>query len=67
MRIQRFVIFTGDMHRGIEPYDTTSYEVKIPAGGTEALSAEEKEKYGNRNMYELTFSNKGGLGNADHY
>jgi hypothetical protein len=47
--------------RGIEPYDTSSYEVKIPERGVEALSPEEKEKYGNRNMYELTFSNKGGL------
>jgi hypothetical protein len=47
--------------RGMEPYDSTSYEVKIPAGGAETLSAEEKEKYSNRNMYELTFSNKGGL------
>jgi hypothetical protein len=47
--------------RGIEPYDSSSYEIKVPAGGMEALSAEEKEKYGNRNMYELTFSNKGGL------
>jgi len=47
--------------RGIEPYDSASYEIKVPAGGAEALSAEEKEKYSNRNMYELTFSNKGGL------
>ncbi|MGZ8550761.1 MAG: M1 family metallopeptidase, partial [Chitinophagaceae bacterium] len=47
--------------RGIEPYDTSSYEVTIPGRGVDALSADEKEKYGNRNMYELTFSNKGGL------
>lgn len=47
--------------RGIEPYDSSSYEIKVPNRGVEALSAEEKEKYGNRNMYELTFSNKGGL------
>ena len=47
--------------RGLEPYDSTSYEVKLPAREAEALNAEEKEKYGNTNMYELTFSNKGGL------
>ncbi|MGZ8542152.1 MAG: M1 family metallopeptidase, partial [Chitinophagaceae bacterium] len=47
--------------RGIEPYDTSSYELTIPGRGVDALSADEKEKYGNRNMYELTFSNKGGL------
>ena len=47
--------------RGLEPYDTTKYEVKIPARGAEPLTEEEKSKYGNRNMYEITFSNKGGL------
>jgi hypothetical protein len=47
--------------RGLEPYDSTAYEVKVPAGGTEALTAEEKEKYKDLNMYELSFSNKGGL------
>ena len=36
--------------RGIEPYDTTKYEVKIPAGGPEPLTDEEKAKYGN-DMY----------------
>ena len=48
-------------NRGLEPYDSNSYDVKAPANGVEALSAEEKEKYSNRNMYELTLSNKGGL------
>ena len=47
--------------RGLEPYDSTSYEVKLPAREAEALSTDEKEKYGNTNMYELTFGNKGGL------
>ncbi len=47
--------------RGLEPYDTTRYEVTMPARNAEELTAEEKEKYGNRNMYELSFSNKGGL------
>jgi len=47
--------------RGIEPYDTAKYEVKIPGSKPEGLNDAEKEKYGNKNMYELTFSNKGGL------
>ncbi|MDP1842564.1 MAG: M1 family metallopeptidase [Sediminibacterium sp.] len=48
--------------RGLEPYDST---VKVPvpsfAAAPEALSAEEKEKYASANLYEITFSNKGGL------
>jgi len=56
--------------RGLESYDTTQYEVPAPrfggggfgGGGTgDPLNDDEKAKYGNRNMYELTFSNKGGL------
>lgn len=47
--------------RGIEPYDSSSYEVKIPAREAEALTEEEKSKYASSHMYELTFSNKGGL------
>ena len=47
--------------RGIEPYDTTKYEVTIPGNKPEGLTEEEKARYGNKNMYELTFSNKGGL------
>jgi hypothetical protein len=47
--------------RGIEPYDTTKFEVKIPASKPEPLTDAEKQKYSNKNMYELTFSNKGGL------
>ncbi len=47
--------------RGMEPYDTSKLEVKMPGIKPEALSDAEKEKYGNKNMYELTFSNKGGL------
>ncbi len=47
--------------RGMEPYDTSKLEVKIPGNKPEGLSDAEKEKYGNKNMYELTFSNKGGL------
>lgn len=47
--------------RGIEPYDSTEYEVTIPASNPEGLSDAEKEAYKNTNQYELTFSNKGGL------
>ena len=47
--------------RGLEKYDTTKFPVTTPAFKPEGLTAEEKEKYGNKNMYELTFSNKGGL------
>ncbi|TMI61756.1 MAG: M1 family metallopeptidase [Bacteroidetes bacterium] len=47
--------------RGLEPYDTTQFSVTIPASKPETLTDEEKTKYANTNMYELTFSNKGGL------
>ncbi|HRO69767.1 MAG TPA: M1 family metallopeptidase, partial [Chitinophagaceae bacterium] len=47
--------------RGIEPYDSSSYEVNVPASRWEVLSEEEKAKYANSHMYELTFSNVGGL------
>jgi len=49
--------------RGIIPYDST-IKVTAPAfgGGTpEPLSAEEKAKYKDVHLYEITFSNKGGL------
>jgi hypothetical protein len=47
--------------RGLEPYDST---VKYPAAGfpsPEALTDAEKAKYKDVNLYEVTFSNKGGL------
>jgi hypothetical protein len=47
--------------RGLEEYDSLQYEVKIPGNKPEGLSAEEKQKYGKKNVYELTFGNKGGL------
>jgi hypothetical protein len=47
--------------RGIEPYDTTKYSVTVPANKPEGLDEATKAKYANRNLYELTFSNKGGL------
>ncbi len=47
--------------RGIEPYDSVAFDVKSPATNLEILSDGEKNKYADRYMYELTFSNKGGL------
>ena len=48
-------------NRGLEPYDSSSYEVKVAAGGQEALTAEEKEKYKDRNMYDLLSAIKADL------
>jgi hypothetical protein len=47
--------------RGIEKYDSTQYEVKIPATTPETFSDSEKTNLENLHAYELTFSNKGGL------
>lgn len=47
--------------RGLVPVDTSRLEVTIPGNKPEPLTDEEKRKYTNKNMYELTFSNKGGL------
>ena len=47
--------------RGLEPYDST---VKFPAASfpsPEVLTEAEKAKYKDLNLYEVTFSNKGGL------
>jgi Peptidase family M1 domain len=46
--------------REMEKYDTTKYPVTVRAQ-TEQLDAEGQSKYANKNMYEITFSNKGGL------
>jgi hypothetical protein len=46
--------------RNIEKYDSTKYAVTL-SPQNEALDAEGKAKYENKNVYELTFSNKGGL------
>ena len=43
-----------------EKWDSTKYPVLVRAQ-TEALDDAGKQKYGNKNMYEITFSNKGGL------
>ena len=47
--------------RGIEPYDSTKYMMTTPNPKPETLTAEEQTLYANRNLYELTLSNKGGL------
>ena len=47
--------------RGIEKYDTAKFAVNIPASKPESLAAEEKAKYASQNLYEVSFSNKGGL------
>lgn len=46
--------------REVEKYDSTKYPVLVKAQ-TEALDEAGKEKYGNKHLYEVTFSNKGGL------
>ncbi len=47
--------------RGMEPYDTTKYKVTPPNNTPEPLDEATKAKYANVNLYEITFSNKGGL------
>ena len=46
--------------RNIEKYDSTKYAVTL-SPQNEELDTEGKSKYENKNVYELTFSNKGGL------
>jgi hypothetical protein len=46
--------------RNIEKYDSSKYAVTL-SPQNEALDAEGKAKYENKNVYELTFTNKGGL------
>jgi len=46
--------------RNVEKYDSTKYAVTLSAQNEE-LDADGKTKYENKNVYELTFSNKGGL------
>jgi hypothetical protein len=46
--------------RGLEPQDTTRYQVTIPAR-VEALDDSLKQQLADRHFYELHFSNKGGL------
>jgi hypothetical protein len=47
--------------RGLEPYDSVT-RVPVPSFGTpEVLTDAEKAKYNDMHLYEITFSNKGGL------
>jgi hypothetical protein len=48
--------------RGLARVDSTPVEIAVPGGSTDTLTTQEKMTIaGNANMYELTFSNKGGL------
>jgi hypothetical protein len=47
--------------RGFEPYDSTVKIAPPSFPAPEQLSAEEKAKYKDVNLYEVSFSNKGGL------
>ncbi len=48
--------------RGIIPYDSiTRFPVPASNASSETLSGEEKEKYMNKHLYEISFTNKGGL------
>ena len=46
--------------REMEKYDSTKYPVVV-SPQTEALDEEGKQKYGDKQLYEVAFSNKGGL------
>ena len=46
--------------RNIEKYDSTRYAVPVSAN-TEQLDEAGKQKYTDKHLYELTFTNKGGL------
>ena len=46
--------------REMEKWDSTKYPI-VQRAQTEQLDEEGKRKYGNKNLYEITFSNKGGL------
>jgi hypothetical protein len=46
--------------REIAKYDTAKYPVTIKAQ-TESLDEEGKQKYGGKHLYEISFTNKGGL------
>jgi len=52
--------FYWSYDREMQKYDSTKYAVTIKPN-TEALDAEGQAKYSNKNFYEITFSNKGGL------
>ncbi len=47
--------------RGVIPYDSTIKYTTTNGGGRTELNDDEKNKYANTHLYEITFSNKGGL------
>ena len=47
--------------RGIEPYDSVTKQPAPNFGAPSVLTDEEKAKYADANLYEITFINKGGL------
>ena len=47
--------------RGIEPYDSVTKQPAPNFGAPSVLTDEEKAKYADANLYEITFFNKGGL------
>jgi hypothetical protein len=47
--------------RGIEPYDSVTKNSMPSFGAPEVLSDEEKANYSDVHLYEITFTNKGGL------
>ena len=47
--------------RGIEPYDSLTKQPAPNFGAPSVLTDEEKAKYADANLYEITFINKGGL------
>ena len=52
--------FYWQYDRNMQPYDSARYPVNVPAQ-MEALDDAGKQKYADKHLYELTFSNKGGL------
>ncbi len=46
--------------RDMEKFDTTKYPI-VQKAQTESLDEEGRNKYSSKNLYEITFSNKGGL------
>jgi hypothetical protein len=47
--------------RGLEPYDSTKYEVTASGPNVEPLNDTEQQAVANKFFYELSFTNKGGL------
>ena len=47
--------------RGLEPYDSVTKQPAPSFGAATVLTDEEKAKYADANLYEITFLNKGGL------